>query len=367
MATDQSKPAGLSGPEAALRQAGLRHTQPDELSLSRRRCGRGFVYHDAAGRRVSDLRVIERIRGLAVPPDYRNVRIAADPSAHLQAIGEDAAGRLQYRYHPDWETVREIGKVQRLALMARAIPRIRRRVAQDLRGDVGSREQALAAVVALIDHTHIRIGGEDYVHSGRSRGACTLLKRHVRCQGDTITLAFPGKGGREVACSIESAELSAAVCGLAALPGRRLFQYRNSDGRLRRITAGDVNLYLREVAGAPVTAKDFRTLAATATAGLKLARIPPAETQTARRRQIAAVMKEVAELLGNTPAVARRSYVHKELVEAFLEGRLLRLYAGARGGGRRKGEALIAAIFDATASKPSVQERRRVARSLSVA
>ena len=335
---------------AALRRAGLRHAQPEELSLSRRRCGRGFVYHDAEGRRVSDHRVIERIRSLAVPPDYRNVRIAADPAAHLQAVGEDAAGRLQYRYHPDWETVRETGKVQRLALIARAIPRIRRRVVQDLRGDVGSRELALAAVVSLIDHTHIRIGCEDYVHSGRSRGACTLLKQHVRCQGDTIALTFPGKGGREVVCSIVHPELSAAMRDLAALPGRRLFQYRNDDGRLRRITAADVNLYLRTVAGAPVTAKDFRTLAATAAAGMRLARIAPAATQTARRRQIASVMKEVAELLGNTPAVARRSYVHKELVEAFLEGRLLRLYARARGGGRRKGEALVAALFGAGVS-----------------
>jgi DNA topoisomerase-1 len=160
MAVSAMHVGAVPDPASALKAAGLRHAALDELTLRRRRCGRGFVYHDAAGQRVKDARVIERIRALAVPPDYRNVRIAADPKAHLQAVGEDAAGRLQYRYHPGWETVRETGKVQRLAVMARTIPRIRRRVARDLGLGDRSKDQALAAAVALIDQTHIRIGCE---------------------------------------------------------------------------------------------------------------------------------------------------------------------------------------------------------------
>jgi DNA topoisomerase-1 len=162
--------------------------------------------------------------------------------------------------------VREAHKLERLGVFAAALPKIRRRIASDLRQPGTGRLRALTAVVTLVDRTHIRIGHEDCVHSGRSRGAASLLKRNVRVEGQRIHLTFRGKGGKDIACSLRSPALAAALADLAAIPGRRLFQYRDDDGRVRRITAHDVNEHLRLLAAAPVSAKDFRTLAATAAA-----------------------------------------------------------------------------------------------------
>ncbi|MEN2977821.1 DNA topoisomerase IB (plasmid) [Tistrella bauzanensis] len=339
---------------ARMRAAGLHKAAADDLPFGRRRAGRGFIYLDQHGDRITEPQVIGRIKALAIPPDYRDVRIAADPQAHLQATGRDRAGRLQYRYHPDWERVREAEKIDRLAALATGIGRIRARVARDLDSAGHSRDGALAAVVSIIDQTHIRIGCEDYVQTGRSRGAATLLKRQVMVDGSHVALDFRGKSGRNIACTLDHGPLADAIRRLGGLKGPRLFQYLGSDGRPRQVTAADVNAYLAEIArtrvaaNAParVTAKDFRTLAATAAAGTRLALIDPAGSKTARRRQIAAVMREVAAMLGNTPAVAARSYVHRRLVDRFEAGGLKRLYARMRAGGRRtRAEALVDALF----------------------
>jgi DNA topoisomerase-1 len=206
------------------------------------------------------------------------------------------------------------------------------------------RHRVLAGVVTLIDRTHIRIGCEDYVHSGRSRGAATLLKRNVRCARDRIDLNFSGKGGNEIRCSIRSAPLAKLAKSLFRLSGRRLFQYRDDDGKLRRVTAADVNAYLQAISGAAVTAKDFRTLAASAAAAAKLASAEPARSATGKRKQVAAVIKEIADMLGNTPAVARKSYVHSRLIDAFRRGSLPTV-RGKRVSGLSPGEATIAALF----------------------
>jgi DNA topoisomerase-1 len=331
---------------AAAAGGSLRRTPVDALTIRRRRRGRGFEYLDAGGRRLTDTATLARIRGLAIPPAYREVRIARRPDAHLQAVGRDDAGRLQYRYHPDWEAVRERRKCAQLADFCAALPKIRGRIARDLRARGLSRERVLAAVVTLIDRTHIRIGCEDYVHSGRSRGAATLLKRNVRCRGDRVALSFNGKGGREIRCEIASAPLARVIASLGRLPGRRLFQYRDGNGRLRRVTAGEVNLYLQEIAGAPVSAKNFRTLAASAAAAVILARTAPAGSSSARRRQIAAVVAEIAGMLGNTPAVARKSYVLDEVLDAFKCGRLQAICGGKAVRGLKRGEATIRRLVD---------------------
>lgn len=328
------------------RAAGLKLVSPEALTIQRRRCGRGFVYVDEANGRISDDAVLERIRSLAIPPNYADVRIAKHPRAHLQAVGRDDAGRIQYRYHPDWENVREEQKIEHLAALCRALPRIRRRVERDLRLPEICRNRVLAGVVCLIDRTHIRIGCEDYVHSGRSRGATTLLKRNVRLTGDRIHLKFHGKGGREVDCETVSPALARLVTELRRLPGPRLFKYRNGNGALHNVNASELNEYLREVAHAPITAKDFRTLAATATAGLKLGAIEPDGRITHRRRQIAGVMREVSVLLSNTPAVVRKSYVHRRLVDAFSRGELRAVMVRAETDRYlSRGEALVAALF----------------------
>lgn len=329
-------------PPRRVKAAGLNYVQSAALPIRRRRCGQGFIYVDGDGKRIIDGHTLARIRSLAIPPAYSDVRISEDPDAHLQAVGVDDAGRVQYRYHPGWEAVREQEKLDRLELLARVIPRLRARVARDLQAPDGSKAQALAAVVLLLDRTHIRIGSEDYVHSGRSRGAATLLKRQVQVEDDRVCLEFRAKGGLRFACAVDSPDLAEAITTLQRLRGPRLFQYRGADGRIHHVTSGEVNAYLRKLAGAPISAKDLRMLAANAAAGIGFTRLEPGAKPTLQRRQVNAVIKEVAEMLGNTPAVARKSYVHAQVVAAFVEGRLARLYAKARGGGRRsRGEALV--------------------------
>lgn len=316
------------------------------LSVRRRRCGKGYVYLNGGGRQIRDAGTVTRIGALAIPPAYQDVRIAPDDRSHLQAVGRDVQGRLQYIYHPAWKIVREDRKVEHLAALGAGLARLRRRVTRDLRRPPADRRKALAAAVALIDRSHIRVGCEGYVHSGRSRGAATLLKRHLRIEGPQLSLSFRGKRQQAVACSFPAPALARALGELCQLPGARLFQYRTAEGRVQRITAAGVNAYLQEILQAPVTAKDFRTLAATAIAGERLARVQPAHTEAGRVRQLAPVMREVAQMLGNTAAVVRKSYVHSRLTGVFLDGELPTLWAACRAGRQlSRAEAMVAALF----------------------
>jgi DNA topoisomerase-1 len=322
----------------------LKRVTPDDLTIRRKRGGRGFIYVD--GQRVGDPPTLDRIRSLAVPPAYEDVRIAPSDKAHLQAVGTDTAGRLQYRYHPDWARIRETKKGSRLAVLCQALPKIRHAVARDLAGKGVGRERVLAGVVTLIDRTHIRIGCEDYVHSGRSRGAATLLKRNIKREGDHFILSFRGKGGKTIETSVKAAGLAKLHPALMKLPGSRFFQYRGEDGAVRRVTAAQVNAYLSEIAGAPVSAKDLRTLAATALAAQLLSDLRPAESKTASRKQIKEVMTTIAERLCNTPTVVRKSYVHDRLIDAFQRGELPKLSRRASAGRRMTAcEAVVAALF----------------------
>lgn len=331
--------------KALAKDAGLKLTAPRDLSITRKRSGKGFFYADAKGRRITDAGVVERIDALAIPPAYEDVRIAANARCHLQAVGRDEAGRVQYRYHPDWTAVRETRKVERLDQVIEALPKLRRAVARDMASPTLSRAKALATAVALIDETHIRVGSEAYVRSNKAHGASTLLKRHVRVRGDSVELAFRGKGGKDIASRFRSPKLARAVGRVGSLPGRRLFQYRDDDGKVRRITAVDVNAYLREVTGLAVTAKDLRMLGASANAAEQLIELEPSPSETGRNRQLGVVMRAVSERLSNTPAVVRKSYVHAVVVEAFASGALRKAYDGARGrSGLRRAEAALAGL-----------------------
>jgi DNA topoisomerase-1 len=312
--------------------SGLAIVSSEALPILRRRCGRGFLYFDGKGRRVNDPAVLERIRRLAIPPAYADVRIADREDAHLQAVGRDQAGRVQYRYHPDWETVREEQKAEQLAAMCAALPRLRRRIRADLATAGPTARRTLAGIVMLIDRTHIRIGCENYVHTGRSRGAATLLKRNVGVRGDWLDIRFRGKGGKMFDISARIPLLARAVPEWLELPGTRLFQYRDAAGRIARASAGEVNAYLREIASAPISAKTFRTLAASAYAVERLGVTEPAASPTGRRRQIKAVMTDIAARLGNTPTIVRKSYVHGRVLDAFEAGTLADLYAAAEAG-----------------------------------
>lgn len=309
---------------AMLRRAGLTYVESVALTIRRERYGRGFAYYDAEGAPIRDRKLVKRLARLAVPPAYRDVMYAEDPRAHLQAIGRDAAGRLQYRYHPDWQHIRETRKAARLARLIEALPRLRRAIGRYLARAEPDRALALAAVLALVDRTAIRAGCETYSRLNGTRGAATLLKSNVGIAGAAITLTFRAKGGQSVRKRLRDRRLAQALSVLRQLPGRRLFQYRDADGRVRPLRRRDVNAFLRETAGCEVTLKDFRTLMASAGVLEALSQTEPAPSARARRRQVLEAVRKAADNLANTPTICRKSYVHDSVITAFENGALVR-------------------------------------------
>ena len=304
----------------------------DGLTLTRQRRGKGFCYRDAEGALITDAATRSRIKALGIPPAWRDVRIAPNPRAHIQALGVDEAGRDQYIYHPDWELHREGKKQRRLAALTAALPRLRRRLTEALKAEAGSRELALAIAVALIDKTAMRVGREKYLQTSGTRGAGTLYARDVRVAGDEVCLTFDAKGGKRADYCLTDARLAAAVRRILTLPGKRLLVWRDETGKVRPIKAGAINAYLRELAGAEISAKDFRTLHASAMAGEALAQMEVGRSATARRRQMSRVAREISEVLRNTPAICRKSYIAPCLFKLFDDGKLKAMWEGAGSG-----------------------------------
>jgi len=319
-----------------MRRLGLRYVSVSELTISRRRRGAGFIFVNGGGRALRDQRILYRLKRLAVPPAYENVLYATDPQAHLQAIGRDAAGRSQYRYHPDWEKVRELRKAKRLGLLAEALPRIRSWVSRHIGDRTPSRERAIAAVIELVALTALRPGSETYAKQHGTRGAATLLKSDLRITGHRVSLSFIGKGGKAIEKEVRSPRLALALKRLATLDGPRMFQYRNGDGAVLALRRREVNAVLRTVAGRAVSLKDFRTLIACSNALEHLAEMEPKPSERGRKRQLLATMREVAAELANTPAVCRRSYVHAAVVDAFESGALRRAARVSRSAASRE-------------------------------
>jgi DNA topoisomerase I len=307
---------------AEAERHGLRYVTVDRLTIRRRRRGNSFCYLSPGGQIIRNKRTRRRLQRLAVPPAYQDVFYAGDPAAHIQAVGRDAAGRLQYRYHELWLAVRENRKANRLAQLAQAMPRIRRGIAKHLASRDLGRAFALSAVIDLVMRSAIRPGRESYARMNGTRGAATLLKSNVSIAGDIVQLKFRAKGGKDVRKDVRAPRLAAAIAALRQLPGRRLFQYRDARGIVRVATAGDVNAFLRELAGVPISLKDLRTLCASAAALRALLRTVPAEKERLRRRQIRDAITVVSQDLANTPAICLRSYVHKSIVTAFEQGLL---------------------------------------------
>ena len=334
--------------KALTRRLGLRMVQPEELTLRRRRRGRMFGYLDQRGELIRSKKTRARLASLAVPPAYEDVRYAADPRAHIQAVGRDAAGRLQYRYHPDWEKVREQRKRRHLMRLTAAMPKLRKRLARYLAGTSPTRELALAAAIELVATTALRPGSTAYARAHGSRGAVTLLKRNVRIKDGRLSLDFPAKGGKRVHKTCESPSLVRAVTVLQKLPGRRLFQYRGEDGRVHRVRRAQVNDFLRTLGECEISLKDLRTLHASAAVVERLACTAPAANASVRRKQILRAVRDVADALANTPAICRRSYVHETVVMAFEAGKLKR-YAAAfkRARSPAKREAVLAKVVAA--------------------
>jgi DNA topoisomerase-1 len=292
------------------------------------RRGRGFAYVDARGRRVRDDAELARIRALAIPPAYEHVWICPDSRGYIQATARDARGRKQYRYHPHWRSHREETKFARLLAFGRALPGVRRRVAADLRRPGLPRERVVATIVRLLERTLVRVGNEEYARANRSYGLTTLRNRHARVRRDGIELEFTGKSGIVHRVHVEDPLAAQIVRRCRDLPGQDLFQWVDEAGERHSVGSSDVNDYLREISGVDLTAKDYRTWFASVYALEQLCGSAP-ESERAGKCRIAAVMRHVAERLGNTAAVCRKSYVHPVILERYLAGKLAQLTTGS--------------------------------------
>ena len=303
----------------------LRRSDPSRPGYTRRRAGRGWVYLDADGQRISDPATVDRIRALVIPPAWRDVWICPYPNGHLQATGRDARGRKQYRYHPQWRHVRDAAKYDRVVDVGRALPRIRERVKQDLALPGMPREKVLAAVVQLLDDTLMRVGNAEYARLNESFGATTIRNEHVTVRGQTVLFTFRGKSGRHHELTVVDRRLARIVGRCQALPGQELFAYVDDDGMARDVGSQDVNEYLREIAmDDRLSAKDLRTLGGTVLAAQALAEADPPASTTEAKTAIADAVRRVAADLGNTAAVARSAYIHPAVIDAFTDGTLPR-------------------------------------------
>jgi DNA topoisomerase I len=290
----------------------LRHSSDAEPGITRKRMGTYWAYFDAQGNRVTDRAEIDRLNAIALPPAYTDAWFCADPDGHLQATGIDARGRKQYRYHPEFREKRESAKFEGLREFGRALPRLRRRVEQDLRRRKLSRDTVLAAVVRLLDRQHIRVGNEEYAKENNSYGATTLRSRHLRRKGHALMMRFTGKHGIVHEAKITDTNLKRICTRCQELPGQMLFQYVNGDGEPQPVTSSDVNDYIKQATGGDFTAKHFRTWSASVIAFDQL--LKKAENA---RITVKTVVEPVAEALGNTVAISRKSYVHPQLLEAI--------------------------------------------------
>lgn len=311
-----------AGDRQSAKQARLLYTLDNRPGIQRRRRANLFEYVNRRGRLIRDKKILTRINLLAIPPAWVNVWICPLGNGHLQATGRDSRGRKQYRYHDRWRETRDRGKFDKLVAFAESLPRIRRRVAIDLRHRGLPREKVLAAVVKLLEATLIRVGNDEYAVSNQSYGLTTMRNRHVEVKGSEIRFRFQGKSGINHEIAIQNSELAKLVTQSRGLPGYELFQYVDDQGQICDVTSLDVNSYLSDISGEEITAKDFRTWAGTVLAASALQEFDSAPSDAANKRIIKQAIAWVAERLGNTPAVCRKSYVHPAIINAFLNGKL---------------------------------------------
>jgi DNA topoisomerase-1 len=319
------------------------------------KAGNGFRYVRGRGASVRDKSTLGRIRSLVIPPAWTDVWICPNPQGHVQATGRDARGRKQYRYHPRWREVRDESKYDRLLAFSKCLPAIRRRVSRDLRRKRLERERVLATVIRLMDVAFIRIGNEEYARDNHSYGLTTMKDQHAKVNGGTIRLQFRGKSGKAHDIAISDPRLARTVRRCRDIPGQDLFQYYDDDGVRHPITSGDVNDYLREIAGEEFSSRDFRTWAGTVMAYELLKQCRIGKTERASRAVVAGVIEQVASKLGNTVAVCRKSYIHPAVIESYAEGAL-------SGGTRKESPAIRDVKRPRTGLAPIERETARFLR-----
>ena len=326
----------------------LRRADCSAAGIHRVGRGRGFSYQDSRGHRVDDEETLARIRELAIPPAWRDVWICTDPLGHIQATGFDVAGRKQYRYHDRWEQRRAARKYEEMRDFARALPALRRHVKRDIGAEGMPQERALATAVRLLDLGFFRIGGEEYAEENESFGVATLRREHVSREGEEIVFDFPAKSGQR---RVQSIRDRAAVAAIEAMRRRRggpedLLAYKDERGRWRDVRSDDVNAYIQEYAGPDFSAKDFRTWHGTVLAALALAGEPQPASQAAGKRTVNRAVKEVAEALGNTPAVCRRSYIDPRVFDRYRDGETLEVELGRGRVGELRRARIEAAVLE---------------------
>lgn len=316
--------------QEAAEAAGLRYVSDEAPGIRRIGRGKRFSYAMPDGEPVRDPATLERIRKLAIPPAYEDVWICPTPNGHLQASGRDAKGRKQYRYHEQFRAVRDSTKYEHIVAFAEVLPKVRATVAEHMARRGLPREKVLATIIHLLETTMIRVGNSRYAQDNKSYGLSTLRTRHVAVDGSELRFRFKGKSGKQWRLSIRNRRVARIIKAMQELPGQHLFQYLDEEGVQHEVTSGDVNRYLREVSGADITAKDFRTWTGTVLAAVGFTEIGPAETATAANRNVRTVVQAVASILGNTPTICRKCYVHPAIIDSYLAGTMkLRVKAGA--------------------------------------
>lgn len=350
----ESQEGNAVEPEEVAAAAGLRYVSDETPGIRRRRTGRGFVYLDAKGERITGEKVLARIKALAIPPAWTRVWICPAPNGHIQATGRDTKGRKQYLYHPRWREVRDATKYERMIAFGEALPRIRRGVERDLARPGLPREKVLAAVVRLLDETHIRIGNTEYARQNHSYGLTTMRDRHVKVRGGQIQFHFVGKSGKEHEVILQDRRLAAIVKRCQDIPGHDLFQYIDAEGKQETVRSEDVNEYLRQLAGEEFTAKDFRTWAGTVLTMQVLREHGAAESRKQAEKDVREAIKATSQELGNTPAVCRRSYVHPAVINGYLAGQLGQLpNAGRTKRGLQREEHILLRFLEQEGFSPA--------------
>ena len=315
-------------PIQVARSAGLRYVTDEIPGIRRIRQGKSFTYLAPDGKPIRDEAELSRIKAIGVPPAYEHVWISPIANGHIQATAIDARGRKQYRYHKKWREVRDETKFHRMIEFAEALPKVRAQVERDLELSGMPREKVLAAVVRLLEETTIRVGNEEYKKENDSYGLTTMLNKHAKVEGACVRFSFKGKSGVKWSIALRDKPLAKVIRAAQDIPGQELFGYVDEDNNPHDIGSHDVNDYIKEIAGGDFTAKDFRTWVGTVQCALLLAEEQYTDKQSERRHQLNEVIKAVAARLGNTPAVAKKSYIHPEIIAAYTEdgtiGQMLR-------------------------------------------
>jgi DNA topoisomerase-1 len=309
-------------PKTTAKAVGLRYVADSTLGYTRKKAGTGWSYVDSDGKAVKDKDLINRFNRLVIPPAYTNVWISPYDNGHLQFTGTDAAGRKQYRYHADWNKIRNQSKYHRLQTFASHLPDIRKQVDKDLARHNLDHEKVVALVVRLMELTSIRVGNESYKKLYGSFGLTTLQDRHVKIDGSSLKFEFKGKKGVFHKVSLQSRKLAKLVKQCRDIPGKELFQFYNDEGKRCAIGSGDINTYLKDITGEDFTAKDFRTWAGSVSALYAFKEAGEFETITECKKKIVSVLDEVAINLGNTRTVCKKYYVHPTVIKSYEEGRL---------------------------------------------